>query len=284
MRFPIKVNRSWAPGWLRGILPTVEDPRNIIASAGDASLFERGIGAIKIGATWKTTCANRHPLTDEIIAEFLRSRTSAVVLDVGCSSGLTSADLIERLGDSFSRYYVTDLFFSIPYRVQAGVTYFYHPLTKECIIRSDGRLIAYQEARAGLMPLRLLAQRLLAQAPTHDPRQTRDAHMLHPRLRAQMSVDPRIVAQEFGVFDKWANGPVDVVKAANILNRGYFSPLELRAALDNLSGLLNPSGMFVVTDNPAEGVERISVFRPRPSGGLVRERDINGGAGVVEIM
>jgi SAM-dependent methyltransferase len=262
----------------------VEDPRNIISSAGDARSFESGIGAIKIGTTWKTTCANRHPLTDEIIAELLRNRASAILLDVGCSSGLTCADLIDRLGNSFSRYYVTDLFLSIPYRVQAGITYFYHPLTNECIIRSDGRVIAYHEAREGLMPLRLLAQRLLARAPSHDPRQTRDAGMLHPRLRAQMAVDQRIVAQEFGVFDKWLNGPVDIVKAANILNRGYFSPIELRAALDNLGGLLKPSGMLVVTDNPAEGVERISVFRPLPSGGLIHERDINGGAGVAEIM
>jgi len=284
MRFPIKVNRARVPHWLRGVLPIVDDPRRIITAAGDTTLFESGIGAIKIGSTWKTTCSNRHPRTDAIIAEFLGSSTSAVVLDVGCSSGLTCADLVDRLGKAFSRYYVTDLFFSIPYRIRGGNTYFYHPLTKQCIIRSDGRWIAYQESSEGPMPLRMLAQWLLDSAPAHDPGQSQNADMLHPRLRVLMSRDDRIVVQEFGVFDHWGNGPVDVVKAANILNRGYFSTSELRAALDNLRSVLKPSGMLVVTDNTADGLERVSVFRPHASGTLIRERDVNGGAGVAEIV
>lgn len=280
MRFPIKVNQSIVPRWLAPLLPVVHDPRNIIFASEDPQLFDAGIGSIKIDSTWKTTSAGRHPITDAAICEIAEGMSGATLIDVGASSGLTSVELIDRLGAAFSRYYVTDLYFSVPYHIENAITYFYHPLTKTCIIRSGGLCVIY--ADDGATPFGVVARQLLRRAPRRGPAEARLASLVHPKLTARMAADQRVTTELFSIFNPWHHGPVDIIKAANVLNKGYFSSTQLLSAIRNLRAALNPGGFLVVTDN--REVEKISIFSRESAEELLLVKQINNGSEISKLI
>jgi hypothetical protein len=211
------------------------------------------------------------PITDEIICGLAPQS----VLDVGVSTGITSLDLIDRLA-SFSKFYCTDLFFSIPYERVGDVTYFYHPKTKHCIIRATDAAITYLRGYDALPLINGIAKWMLSRAPQYSA-DMRSAPLLHPTLASRLTSDRRLVAKEYNVFQEWDGEKVDVVKVANVLNREYFSHAEIRAALANLMKALKPEGKLIATDN--KDVEKVSVFS---KSGL--ESEVNGGSGVSRVI
>jgi SAM-dependent methyltransferase len=282
MRFPLKINISLVPRWLAAVVPAVHDPRSIIIAGDDTHLFDDALASIKIDTTWKTTSGSRHPITDAVILEFAAQKSTPRILDIGASSGITSLNLIDALGSSFSHYFVTDLHFSIPYRIVDGVTYFYNPLSGKSVIRSDGVLIAYESSTADIPPFRFIARKMLSRGPPYDAAEVSLANTIHPRLKERLTLDPRVELLEFNVFESWRHGPVDIIKVANVLNSNYFSKGNLRRAMNNLLALLKPKGILVVTDN--RDLERLSVFVRESSGELMKIRDVNGGAEVSEAI
>ena len=206
----------------------------------------------------------------------------AIVLDVGSSSGLTSVDLIDRLGEDFAHYYVTDLYFHVPYHIENDVAFFYHPVTGRCIIRSGGFCIAYADCEGSPGVIGMLARQLLERAPKGDPSRASLASMVHPSLKARMRVDRRVTLETFSVLKPWHRPPVDIIKVANVLNEAYFSQAELRTAVENLRAALNPGGVLAATDN--RDVERVSLFSRRPDGELTPIEQINGGAEISKLI
>lgn len=282
MRFPVKIKRSIMPRWLASVVPGVHDPRGIIFASENPRLFDDAISSIKIDSTWKTTSAGRHPITDAAICKFARERTGAIIVDVGSSSGLTSLDLIDRMGSAFAHYYVTDLYFAVPYYVRDDVVFFYHPATGRCIIRSGEYCVAYADCEGSPALLGVLARQLLRRAPRSGADGFSMASMVHPTLKARMAVDRRVTMQTFSVLTPWQHESADIIKVANLLNKGYFPESDLLIAMRNLGAALNCGGMLVVTDN--REVERVSILSRNSAGKLTLIEEINGGTEFAKLL
>lgn len=281
MRFPIKLNKNKLPGWMRRFTPlSMDDPRGVMRPHARRDDFARYASSIKIGTTWRTTQPSRHALSDQVVLELASARGRPMILDVGVSDGCTSLDLIEKLGGSFERFYVTDASLEVDVMEKGGATYFYHPCTRQCIMRVGDGLIVYADTRGSIFPLNLIARSLMSQAPTYSAGTAKSVSLIQPELRRQVEDDPRVAICEYDVFQPWTHEAVDIVKVANVLNRSYFSDGQIVKALTNLSQAMKPDGKLLIVDN--RKTERVSLFS-RQASGLKLEREIHGGANVARL-
>lgn len=204
------------------------------------------------------------------------------IAEIGASTGVTSLDLLSRLEGNYGRYYVTDLFFNLEYAALGDVTYFYNPITHECIMRVTDGFLIYKDVQGAFFPLGFLAARILACAPRRQLTEATTVNLLHPKLRQRVLADPRIVVKEYNVLEPWPYELVDIVKVANVLNRLYFSDAEISVATENLKSAMKPHGKLVITDNRT--IEKVSMFSKSSAGRLVLEKKVNGGTEVANII
>ena len=282
MRFPIKINREFFPPWLCNILPSQGDPRKLLIPDLRQDDFEHSISAIKIGDTWKSTRKQRHVLSDKMILEFVNSRKRPSFLEVGASSGSTSLDLLDQLGGNYERYYVTDLSFEIVSVKQKGVTYLYHPVSGQCIMRVTDRFLMYEDVEKALFHFGWIVSKKIADAPPSDSLNHTTINLLHPVLRDLIVSDPRIVVKRHDILEPWPYDTVDVVKVANVLNREYFSTDEIRAILENVKKALKKNGRLIVIDNRDK--EMASMYSVDSDGQYVVQNEINGGTAISDII
>ena len=281
MRFPVKINRSRLPDWCHHCVPSMDDPRKLISSDADVRDYERSVSAIKTGKVWRSTRKQRHPLTDALIVERTSRLPRCSVLDVGASSGVTSLDLLKRLGARCEHYYVTDVSFDLAYVVQGKTTYLYEPAVERCILGATDWFIVYSDTDGAISPLGSIATRMLSRAPRVAAECQATVSLLHPELRVFAERDSRVRIVRHDVLTPWTRGPVDVVKAANILNRTYFSDREISQALAHLTAALESKGTLVITEN--RDVEKVSIFAKGAAGGLELKDTVNGGSDITEL-
>lgn len=281
MRCPIKLNRDSAFARTCRFLPNRADPRKLLESNASLGSFEARVASFQIGRTWKHTEAKRHLLSDKIVAGIASACHKPVILEVGTSSGITSLELIEKLHGGFGRYYATDICLDVDCIGWPAATYFYDPLTEQCIMRVTDRFVTYGDIEGAPFPLAAVAARLIAHAPPHDPAIAQSVSLVRPELLRLSRRDPRVVVLRYDVMAPWPHESVDVVKVANVLNRVYFPDQQIAAAVTNLNNALNPGGRLVITDNRAS--ERVSTFRKIKSG-LELETTVNGGAGIADLV
>jgi hypothetical protein len=249
-------------------------------TCGDS--FEFSISAIKIGETWKSTQKKRHILSDRLIVGAASSLSMPSVLEIGASSGSTSMELLDSLGNNYGHYYVTDLYFELRCVTRDGVTYLYHPNTGECIMRVTDRFLIYNEVGNALFPQGMIANRLIKRAPQISAIDTSTVNFLHPELRRRIASDTRIIATTHNVLEPWPHELLDIVKVANVLNRLYFSDEQIMKALMSLKVSMKPEGKLVITDN--REVEMASMFCRNRDGKFALETEINGGTEIADLV
>lgn len=282
MRFPVKINENCLPNWLHRYLPSKSDPRKLLTPSTCVDYFEDCITAIKIGDTWKSTQKRRHLESDQLIVEATKRLDYPSFLEIGASAGSTSIELLDSLGDNYSRFYVTDLFFNLKCAKQGKITYFYHPLNNQCIMCVTDHVLMYEDVADAVPPFGWIAKYLIEQALPIDSTDSTLVSLLHPRLREHANGNPKIVVIEHNVFKPWAHESVDVVKVANVLNRLYFTDDEILKALIHLKNALNSKGLLLVTDNRED--EKVSIFSKNTTGKYVIEEEINGGTDIADIV
>ncbi|MCP4501111.1 MAG: hypothetical protein GY822_14220 [Deltaproteobacteria bacterium] len=103
--------------------------------------------------------------------------------------------------------------------------------------------------------------------------------LVNPKLTQMPGVCLNI--QRYDIFSKWKGQKVDLVLAANILNRTHFTDAQIILALQNLVGALKNGGCLVIVDNRA--VEGGSIFR-LSSGVLDLEQEIGCGTDICELV
>lgn len=233
-------------------------------------------GGVRLGnGTHKTTCDHRLDdlnalVTDQWTRLGARPRE---IFDVGVSSGISSAEWADSLSTAGfdSRILASDLMlFGKWVRVspvhEALVDRSGHVLQHLLFNRPArpwGRRLDYL---TGYWMLRrganLAARRRLRKGA---PRDSSTVMLVSPRARHNPRVD-FVEADILKPLDKGLHGRFDAIRAANILNCGYFSKQDLGQAVANLKLCLAGAGSFFIAARTWEdGTNHATLFRLDPA-------------------
>ncbi|MCB0619048.1 MAG: hypothetical protein KDC32_05180 [Saprospiraceae bacterium] len=246
MRLPVKLSDSFWPSWLYRFIGANlrKDPRILVSgkAGADPDARSKAISCFKFGTTFKTTGYRRHRLSDELVTPYFREEMT--VLDIGASDGITSLDLMEKVGFRFRRYFVSDYNLEVRYLWSGARCFFFSP-EGACILIAGPLFVSYPGESGFVRRLhRRTLQRLqpqLAQAPS--------LQLIHPRLADLARQDDRIRILRYNVFEPWKDEQPQLIKIANVLNFNYFSTAEIEGALKNLLQTLPDSGLLLIVEN-----------------------------------
>lgn len=199
---------------------------------------------------WKTTAARRMDDVNSLFAALYRGPRSPAIMDVGASSGISTLEWRE---DLVARGYrpkmtATDILVDgVLHRIGPAHYVLTDRTGRVLHAERDGRVFAPEEC-ACLQPLRI--GRLAALRG--------GVKLISPRARGKI----RFLEDDmFAPNRKAFLGRFDVVRAANVLNLGYFPEEKLRAAVLNLKPRLRGKGaMFIVNRTLADGANHASFF------------------------
>ncbi|WP_434043189.1 MULTISPECIES: hypothetical protein [Sorangium] len=274
MRIPLRLNRA---GWPSLGLPRricFPDPRDLLRPEQIAApeVFSERVSILLLSGTRKTTRPGRHRQSDALLVKAL-GQQRPVVLDVGASDGSTALDLLTTLGDAFASYFVTDRALSLRVRTDDRGRAFFYDADGACVLAATPRLLFYPAAEGLRWLPRWASPWLQGGIPPYDPAYP-EVSLVQPRLQELARRDARVVLRTHDIFQPWDGPAPTVIKAANLLNRAYFSDDQLRQAMRNFWSALAPDGLLLVIDN--RDIEKASLFA-RTEGGFRHIDSIHGG-------
>lgn len=212
------------------------------------------------------------------------------VLDIGISSGTSTLDLHDHLraAGHAPRIIGTDLALD-GYIVPAlpGLRVLSdpggHPMQYDLL----GRAIRSWERRADYLTGMIAVRRMLArftrravQARLEDGHGAQPVRLLSPRLKGHPAITVE-VNDIFARTDRFVRR-FDFVRAANILNLGYFSEAELRRALSNIFSYLSGGGAWLLVARSKGSANAATLFRLSPDGRRLLVMDRVGGGSEIE--
>jgi SAM-dependent methyltransferase len=251
---------------------------------------------------YKTTYPHRMDDFNARLANYLPASRPLRVLDVGISSGVSTLEWAETLEGSGIDYQMTGidltlrgLLLSFGDRLHAVLDSTKWPMLFEI----DGQWISNPPRKRHLLrhpfSLALTNYALLLWARRHQESETEQAgkilgmptraqaiHLVTPRLMKH----PRVrVCEGDIVTESGLQGEFDVIRAANILNRGYFDDDTLARITQNLRRHLTPNGVLAVCHtHDEESVNRASIFELGQNNRFALLAKMNGGAEIEDII
>lgn len=280
MRRPVRLNRAIWPSAMRRLRRGIPDPRRLLDQHIDAAVLTETLSRVKIGATYKTTAPDRFPETTRLLAA-MPFAAPPVVLDVGASDGSASLAVMDDL--AFVRYYVTDLYIkAYAYLDDAGM--FLCDKQARPWLYVNRCFVVFNELADARWPFREIANRVFEGFESSRCADRREIFMVNPELAARRG--KRICIEQYDMFDPWRREKVDLVVAANLLNRAYFSDAKLRAALGNLAEAMRDGAVLAVIENrksSAGWTEQASIFR-RTGSRFLAEAKVGAGSDIRELV
>lgn len=274
MRFPIKLNRSYWPPALIQTIPSATDPRILCNGIADEKTFTEAVSAFKFRTTFKLTQKTRFPLTILELAS-LPFEQHPVIVDIGASDGITSLDIMRAV--PFEKYYVTDLNIDVYYQNAGNTTWFYDE-KGFCILAVTNKWIVYPDAVGAVFPFDRISQAFFARAPRWESDSAR-LRLINPALQNYKA--DNFLIEKHNILEAWPHGKADLIIAANILNRSYFTASEIKQALINMATILGGSGRIAIIENREN--EQATIFRLSENTIGVEKR-VNGGAEIEALV
>ncbi|MBV8569593.1 MAG: hypothetical protein JO319_03185 [Acidobacteriaceae bacterium] len=271
-----------------------------LLAAADDQQFEQLMRHVQLAnGVYRTTFRNRFhnldPVVNEVLRANFRPQEKLLVEDWAASACLTSYEWAQTLLPLFPglRFTASDVaLFLIEVEDRRSGDIF--------IADQDGRLLQFVrppfvvsvqppepwyvpvnrllcesaktrwQKSAGLWPLP--AEWLDARgeaALVREPYVVRKLPLVHPNAMALARSDARFSICRHSVFER-SQTPCHVIRSMNILNRAYFSEVELTQAARAVIGSLRTHGIWVVgrTIDDESSVHDASVFRKGSSGEL----------------
>jgi chemotaxis methyl-accepting protein methylase len=96
--------------------------------------------------------------------------------------------------------------------------------------------------------------------------------LINPRVKAVIS--KRVCLAKYNAFQPWPGENADLIIAANILNRSYFSEPELVLIMQNIKEAVKKPGLIALIDN--RKVEQSSIIKVTNSSAVIVSRVGNG--------
>src|SRR5436190_438083 len=216
----------------------------------------------------KTTAAGRLNDVDVFLAALLRPRQDVRLLDVGISSGVTTAELIDHLHANGHRVEAVGMDLRVHARLRRcfGVDVLFDEAGRVLQL-ATARLAkgrpdpSSRSAKAGLLRGTIAAVECLC--TRRWARQSRNwvrISLVTPRLLRRPGFE--LIEHDLAQPVPLSVGRFDVIRAANLLNFAYFPPSLLRTMLGNLLPALKHDGLLVVcrTAEPG-GANDATAFR-----------------------
>jgi len=201
-----------------------------------ARLFRQAVSLLNVNETYKTTGSDRTRLADEtilglipVLASEMSDAAPLRILDIGVSDGSASVALLTRLPRN-SEAILTDL----------------HPVL---YARGPGFFRVFLDGQRRLLGVKVLG--LYCNLSLGARRETtgfETIDTLNPLLAERLGM---AAIRPFDALKDVLAQPVQLIKCANVLNRGYFSDAALLAAAANLGRSLVEGGFLVVSQNNA---------------------------------
>ena len=255
------------------MIPTARSvllPRQPRGAATQRDLEARFFRGLRLrNGTYKTTGPSRLTDVDRAVVDLLGVPRRIALLDVGISSGVTTLDTLNALG-------------------QAGMMVE--------LVGSDLYLRASLVHTLGFIDVLLdtsgyplqLATPFLVKCRPHKPRGAVRRRVLdwlfdrvgeHVRGGPERGTPVQLVARQLADRSEVAleehdiqrprpewDGTFDVVRAANILNLDYFAPAVLREMARNLLNWTTPGGLLVICRTLPDDSNHATVFRREEDG------------------
>jgi hypothetical protein len=217
--------------------------------------------------TWKTTSYRRLDDLNALVMDYLPRNVRLEIMDVAVSSGVSTVEWLEALeragiecemiaGDAFVNTFLLSMFGG---RLRWLVDRRGRPLQYEVngrvlIVPLRKRIIPRYFWAIGLMrAYTWLLAPTLRDATRPGARRGVEWHPLQlvsPTLRNRKHL---VVLEDDILVDRGYDRRFHVLRAANILNRGYFDAPVLRAMLANLRERLRDGGLLVVCRTEKRG-------------------------------
>lgn len=209
----------------------------------------------------KTTEPRRLDDVNERVLRVLPADRPLELMDVAISTGITTVEWSEQL-----------LGAGVEHHIVAGDTHTEAvwtslPPVGEVLVDRDGNvLLAEVLGRAvdpsGATTRSALVLPALKAAVRHAKLlhlPVRPVELVSSRLRESSAIE--LVQDDIFVSRPELRGRFHAVRAANILNEGYFDDAQLRAALATLRGRLRPDGVLIVCRTHEDGSNHGSLLR-----------------------
>ena len=247
--------------------------------------------------TYKTTFQRRFPEINHALRKFLESGDIAVdnVLDIGISSGSNTLELYQELNSAGhkSRIIGTDILLGARLvRVFPGcfalVDNIGYPLRYDIWKWTLKPWVVSKDYRRGFFILRKGINVFLGYRAKQLMRQTNSSGVQKVRLvtsRVLDYADIIIEKDDITQYNLAFEDRFEFVRAANVLNMGYFTDQELVSIVGNIRRYLaRPKGTLLVTRTHEDGVNHGSLFTIYKNKGCEILQRFGGGSEIEDIV
>jgi hypothetical protein len=260
---------------------------------GDRELERKFLATFRMpNGVYRTTHANRLDDTAQLLCRAMEpKRTRVRVLDVGCSSGVSTVELhlafvraglqVETFGSDLQihAHYVGSpgkvaFFFDDAWRlaqIELGRRAFASDLRRLEAVREPGWWVLSRIVASATPLVRALARR-----GSLRPRTL-------PLVVPEATETPGVTLVRENLREPVVAGKFDAIRAANVLNPGYFREPVLRSMIFALMGRLSDDAHFLVARTEDDGRNLASLFRFDRGTFSVVER-LNGGSEIEPLV
>jgi len=252
----------------------------------------RFFGGLRTGNfTFKRTGEGRLRAVDRALIECLDRADARIdtVLDLGISSGVTTAELAAAIAQSGRTVSMTGTDRGLAARIVDL------PMGCRALVEPSGHVLQYEILGRAMRPWTrrldyltgmIVAQKVvdrtlgpLARSRARTAEAGSPVALVSPRLSQSDAI--RLIEDDITVRNPALVGGFDLIRAANILNRHYFEPADLQRAVDNVrSYLRGPGAWLLVLRTHGEDGHRGTLFRVAGDRGLAVVERWGGGSEV----
>ncbi|HUY02149.1 MAG TPA: hypothetical protein VMV33_02590 [Rhodocyclaceae bacterium] len=223
--------------------------------------------------TYKTTFHHRFSDINPYLLEYLlhHGPSAPRVLDVGVSSGISTAELYDdlRQGGLDVEILATDILIDaflvrVFPKCHALVDPSGFPLRLDLPLATMKPWVTRDDYYSGLFILRKFVNTLFTHRAHRILRNPGDPRISEVKLvtpRALVKVDINVCTDDISRYNTALEARFDFVRAANVLNKGYFSPAVLSTMIANIGRYLQPHGSLFVVRTHEDRANHGTLFR-----------------------
>lgn len=248
----------------------------------DNDLYDIILTKLRYGdSTGKETHKRRFDELDEVLD--LLPQENILIHDVGCSSGVTSLDLMRVLNSKNKSYelIISDRFSELLVYGR-NIKYLYD---SDGDLRQIyfGRILCDDQLSKNFFMSRFLFK-LLRSFSQGDPKSKTIKKISLFNREVQKSISSKnLKAMSYNIFKQDDDSKYGFIRCMNLLNRSYFSDDQINIGISNLFKSMDHNAYLQIGRTDDRGINRASIFRKYEQG-LSLVLQFNGGSEIEDLV